>query len=75
MTQSLTHEQTQQVFHLAQMGILAMCARGFSADEFSSTPEIESIRVIVSRPARGEVAAVDVEFVNNTGFAIGAMSL
>lgn len=72
----LTHDNIQQISHVAQLAVLAMCARGFSAGEFESSPEILEIRFSVKRPSGVvEELPVDVEFVGSHSIPVGGMSL
>jgi hypothetical protein len=74
MSQTLTYEQTQQVHHIACMAVLAMCARGVAGTEFASTPEVDTVRISVTR-SDGSEHSVDVEFINANGIPLGGMSI
>ena len=69
-----TNEQCQQVFHLAQMSVLAMTARSFAATEFETEPGIAKVRISVLRTKSPELHC-EVEFLSETGIALGAMVL
>lgn len=75
MAQGLSLDQMQQVQHVACLAVLAMCARGVAGSEFESSPEVGSVRFTVHRPDGDELASVDVEFVNASGFPVGGLSL
>jgi hypothetical protein len=76
MAQSLTHEQSQQVFHLAQMAILAMCARSFASAEFATSPEVASVQFVLSRTESiNEEKPFEVQFIDRASNVLGAMSL
>jgi len=74
MSQSLTYEQSTQVHHIACMAVLAMLARGVAGSEFASAPEVDTVRISVTR-ADGAEHSVDVEFINANGAALGGLSL
>ena len=63
-----------QVGHIARMAVLAMCARGVAASEFDSSPEVQTIRITVTR-ADGAELPVDLEFIGSHPFPIGGLSL
>lgn len=70
----LTHENVEQVHHIARMAVLAMCARGVAAAEFESSPEVQEVHIIVSR-ANGPELPVDLAFLGTSSIPLGGMSL
>ena len=71
----LTHENMEQIAHVARMAVLAMCARGVAASEFETTPEVQQLRIIVHRPIDGEQPAIDLEFMGTHAIPLGGLSL
>lgn len=70
----LTHENMEQIGHVARMAILAMCARGVAASEFETSTEVQEIRITVGRSDTPELA-VDLEFLGTHQMPIGGISL
>lgn len=69
-------KDVEQVSHIARLAVLAMCARGVSAIEFDTSPEISAVHISVCR-ANGDVQemSVDVEYLSVGGHIIGGLSL
>jgi hypothetical protein len=64
-----------QIHHIARLAVFAMCARGVSAAEFESSPEILEVRFTVSRTDGTFEFPVDVEFIGAHSMPIGGLSL
>ena len=74
----LTHENVEQIHHIARMAVLAMCARGVASAEFEASPEVQSVVIRISRVQPAEVSVdlpVDIEFVGTHAIPLGGMSL
>lgn len=71
----LSLEQSEQVYHLAQLAFLGISARAVAAAEFESSPEVGEIRIAIARPTRGGQTSVDIEIVNTSGIPVGGMSV
>lgn len=75
MSQGLSLDQVQQVHHIAQLAVLALCARGVAASEFHANPEVKEVRLTVRRAGGAELSAVDVEYIGTYDIPIGGMTL
>ncbi len=74
--QGLNLDQVEQVHHFAQLGVLAMCARGVASNEFDTNPEVMQVVVVVCRPVGGTVSpTVDLSFIGTHSVPLGGMSL
>jgi hypothetical protein len=71
----LSFDDVEQIGHVARLAVFAMCARAVAGHEFEQSPEVQQVRVTVTRPAHGEQAAIDVEFLGTHPMPIGGMSL
>lgn len=74
--QGLNLEQVEQVHHLAQLGVLAMCARGVAANEFDTNPEVQQVVIVVCRPGSNAISPpVDLSFIGTHSVPLGGMAL
>lgn len=65
----------EQVHHVARLAFLSMSVRAVAAAEFEGNPEVDSVRVLVSRSDSEPQASIDLEFLGSGGFPLGGMSL
>lgn len=75
MSQGLNLDQVQQVHHIAQLALLALCARGVAGAEFEASPEVSTVRLTVHRPVGDLAASVEVEYLGSHAIPLGGMSL
>ena len=75
MSQGLSLDQSQQVHHIAQLALLAMCARGLAASEFDTNPEVIELRLTVRRPVGTELQSVDLEYIGTHDIPLGGMTI
>lgn len=71
----LSHENVEQIHHIARMAVLAMCARGVAGSEFDSSPEVLAVRILIGRSFDGSEFPVDLEFLGASDIPIGGMSI
>lgn len=71
----MNHADVEQIWHVARLAVLAMCARAVAGAEFETSDEVRSVRLTVSRPVDGEQSAIDLEFISVTGVAVAGVAL
>lgn len=71
----LSHDDMEQIHHIARLAVLAMCARGVASSEFEQSPEILEVRFTLRRPDGVEQIPVDIEYIGAHAFPIGGMAL
>ena len=71
----ISHEDHDQISHVARLAVLGMCVRGVAGAEFEATDDVQVMRITVTRPVDGEQAAIDVEYFGGHPMPIGGFPL
>ena len=71
----ISHDDHDQISHLARLAVLGMCVRGVAGAEFEAVDDAHVMRITVTRPVDGEQAAIDVEYFGAHPMAIGGFPL
>ena len=72
---AINQEEYEQISHIARLAVFALVARGIAGHEFESSPEIQTVRLNISRPVEGEQAAIDMEFFGSSSIPLGGLAL
>lgn len=65
----------ESTFHVARLAFLAMSARSVASSEFENDPEVHQVVFSVRRCSQDAQPAIDLEFRNRSGMAMGGMAL